>query len=437
MKSWLFRSRSLLCYASYYLPRAQFTASSCSSAASPGPLSGIRVIDLSRILAGPFCTQLLGDLSAEIIKIEEPEHGDDTRHWQPPTHRGLSTYFIAANRNKKSIGINIKSAAGQEIIKELVKKSDVLVENYIPGKLAEFGLDYPALSAINPRLIYCSISGYGASGPYSGRPGYDVMASALGGLMGITGTPQEPAKVGVAITDVATALYTAGAINAALFHRERTGQGQKIETSLLSTAVANLVNIGQNYLSAGLEAQRLGTAHESIVPYQAFSCQNGQKIIAGALNDRQFQRFCAALQLETVAKDAKFANNPLRVKNRAELLELLEGKFREKSAEHWLEALERAEVPCAPVNNLEAVFKDEQVKYSGIVRSINHSDPQIGPISVLGPPVSYSLTPAEVQREPPLLSQHTVEILENILGYSQHKIEQLRRDKVIGLPKQH
>ncbi|XP_022237764.1 succinate--hydroxymethylglutarate CoA-transferase-like isoform X3 [Limulus polyphemus] len=293
-----------------------------------GPLSGVRIIDLTRILAGPFCTMILGDLGAEVIKIEHPGGGDETRRWGPPFVKEESCYFLCVNRNKKSVAVNLKDTRGQSLVKDLAKQSDVLVENYLPGKLDELGLGFTQVSEVAPQLVYCSISGYGPSGPYKTRAGYDVIAASIGGLLHITGPPNgDPCKVGVAMTDLATGLYAHGAILAALLEREKTGRGQKIDCNLLSTQVSLLANLGSNYLNAGKEAIRWGTAHESIVPYQAFQTSDGY-ITVGAGSDEQFQIFCKCLGLQHLLTDSRYKTNRNRVANRQALLYELSSRCR-------------------------------------------------------------------------------------------------------------
>lgn len=319
------------------------------------PLAGIRVLDLTRILAGPYCTMILGDLGAEILKIERPGVGDDTRKWGPPFFEGTkeATYFASVNRNKKSICVDLKK--GKEVIYELAKKSDVLVENYVPGKLAEMGLDYETMAGIAPGLIYCSITGYGSEGPYASKPGYDVIAASLGGLMSITGPRDgEPCKVGVAVTDMATGLYAHGAIIAALLQRVKTNKGQWIQCNLLSTQVASLANIGSNYLNAGKEASRWGTAHESIVPYEAFPTKDGY-ISVGAGSDAQFSALVKMMDLLELETDAKFKTNVDRIKNRVELIKILRNEFGKKTSDEWSEIFKDAPFPNGRINTIGQV----------------------------------------------------------------------------------
>ena len=320
------------------------------------PLAGIRILDLTRIVAGPFCTMTLGDLGAEIIKIERPGTGDEARKWGPPYVGDSSEtcYFMSVNRNKKSICVNLKS--GRDVLYELAAKCDVLVENYVPGKLDEFGLGYEDIKKVAPQLVYCSLTGFGTVGPYSKRPGYDVIAASIGGLLHITGpTDGEPCKVGVAVVDLATGLYAHGAIMAALLQRTRTGRGQKIDCNLLSTQVSCLINVASNYLNAGVETKRRGTAHESIVPYQAFKTSDGEYVTVGAGSDKQFEGLCHKLGLKELTTDERFINNKLRVKNRETLLKILYEQFEKKSLSEWLKLFDGSTFPYGPINSIEKV----------------------------------------------------------------------------------
>ena len=392
-------------------------------------LGGIRVLDLSRILAGPYCTMMLGDLGAEVIKVERPGIGDDTRTWGPPFSGGESAYYLCCNRNKKSIAIDLKSSGGVELVRELAKASDVLVENFTPGLMARFGLDYETLREDNPRLVYCSISAYGQDGPYRDRPGYDMVLSAVGGLMWITGPEGgEPCKVGVAITDVVTGVYASGAIMAALLRRERSGRGQHIDCSLLDVQVAALANIASNYLVAGKEAQRWGTAHESIIPYQVFRAKDRPIAIAVA-NQKLWESFCRTIGKQEWIEDPRFESNPKRVENRTELVGRIAEVVAQKSCDEWVELFVDASIPCGPVNNMEDLFADPQVLHREMVVEVPHET--IGTLRLSGVPIKYSETPASVRLPPPLLGQHTDEILVDVLGYSQEQVEALRRQGAI------
>lgn len=394
-----------------------------------GPLSGYRVLDLSRVLAGPYCTMILGDLGAEIIKVERPGSGDDTRSWGPPFKGQEAVYFLTVNRNKKSIAVDIKTRKGQNIIRQLASKCDVLVENYIPGKLAQYNLGYDQLKTECPRLIYCSISGYGQTGPYAKRAGYDVIVSGVAGLMHITGPKDgEPCKVGVVMTDLSTGLYAHGAIMAAILQRQKSGQGQHIDCDLFSTQVASLINIGGNFLNAGIEATRHGTAHPSIVPYQAFKTQDSY-ILVGAGNDGQFRLLCKRLGLEQLIEDKKFSTNKARVTNRKELLDLLKKMFNTNTTQYWLDLLENSGIPYGPINNMAAVFSDPQTIHNGMIQTIQH--PDIGDIRVPGPPVRFSDFPRDAPSAPPTLGQHTDHVLSNILQLQPKEIERLRVEGVV------
>lgn len=395
------------------------------------PLEGIRILDLTRIVAGPFCTMILGDLGAEVIKIERPGTGDEARKWGPPfvNNTSESCYFLAVNRNKKSVCLDMKSKRGRDIIYELSKKCDVLVENFVPGGLEKLQLGYEDLRKVAPQIIYCSISGYGSIGPYRNKPGYDVIAASVGGLLHITGTEDgEPCKVGVAMTDLATGLYAHGAIMAALIKRSKTGMGQKIDCNLLSTQLSALINIGSNYLNANQEGKRWGTAHESIVPYQAFQTKDGY-LTVGAGSDKQFEDFCERIGKPKLSQNEKFLTNKLRIKNRKQLLELLFPVFRTKTTKEWSAIFEGSSSPCGAVNSLEEAFNDPHVKAIGIVKEMQHSS--AGQIKIVGPAVTYSQGGCEVRLPPPSLGQHTEEVLKNVLGYTDTVIKELRNSNVI------
>jgi len=393
------------------------------------PLSGIRILDLSRILAGPYCTMILGDQGAEVIKVERPGAGDDTRTWGPPFTGGESAYYLCCNRNKRSITIDLKSPRGVELVKELAKVSDVLVENFTPGLMKRFGLDYDTLEKLNPRLVYCAISAYGQDGPYRDRPGYDMVLSAVGGLMYITG-PQggEPCKVGVAITDVLTGVYASGAITSALLWRERSGRGQYIDCSLLDCQVSALANIASNHLACGKEARRWGTAHESIIPYQVFPTKDRPIAIAVA-NEKLWINFCKVLGKEEWLADPRFASNPKRVENREAILPLVAEVLAERRCDEWVELFVEGSIPCGPVNNMESLFTDPQVLHRKMVAEVPH--PTIGTLRLGGVPIKYSQTPAGIRRPPPLLGEHTDEILGEVLEYPAKEIAALREQGAI------
>ena len=393
------------------------------------PLSGIRVLDLSRILAGPYCTMILGDLGAEVIKVERPGTGDDTRTWGPPFAGGESAYYLCCNRNKKSITIDLKSPRGVQLVREFAKVSDVVVENFTPGLMKTFGLDYETLRELNPRLVYCSISAYGQDGPYRDRPGYDMVLSAVGGLMWITGEQDgDPCKVGVAITDVVTGVYASGAITAALLWRERSGRGQYIDASLLDAQVSALANIASNYLVAGREAQRWGTAHESIIPYQVFRTKDRPIAIAVA-NQKLWVNFCKLIGRKEWIDDPRFESNPKRVENRDAILPLVAEVMAARTCYEWVGLFVEASIPCGPVNNMQSLFADPQVLHRDMVAEVPH--PTIGTLHLCGVPIKYSATPATIRRPPPLLGEHTDEILADILDYPPDRIEALRRDGAV------
>nr|XP_042700719.1 succinate--hydroxymethylglutarate CoA-transferase isoform X3 [Chrysemys picta bellii] len=393
----------------------------------------------------------LGDLGAEVIKVERPGVGDDTRAWGPPFVGTESIYFLSVNRNKKSIAVNMKNPKGAKMIRELAAVSDVFVENYVPGKLAEMGLGYEDINKIAPHIVYCSITGYGQTGPAFQRAGYDSVAAAVSGLMHITGPEDgDPVRPGVAMTDLATGLYTYGAIMAGLLQRYKTGKGLHIDCNLLSSQVACLTHIAANYLNCKMEAKRWGTAHGSIVPYQAFKTKDGY-LVVGAGNDQQFVTVCKILNLLEVSKDSRYKTNKLRVQNRKELIEILSaryptpakilrdkvtsllqlfffniiGRFSEKVTTKWLELFEGSGVPYGPINSMQQVFSDPQVLHNGLIMEMDH--PTVGKIAVPGPAVRYSEFSASKPKPPPLVGQHTVEVLKGALGYEDNAIEELLR----------
>jgi formyl-CoA transferase len=402
-----------------------------TASASPElPLSGIRVLDLSRILAGPYCTMILGDQGAEILKVERPGGGDDTRTWGPPFAGGESAYYLCCNRNKRSIAIDLKSPEGIALIVELAATADVLVHNFTPGLMERFGLSYEAMRKVNPRLVYASISAYGQDGPYRDRPGYDMVLSAVGGLMYITGEQDgNPCKVGVAITDVLTGVYASGAITSALFWRERSGQGQHLDISLLDAQVSALANIASSYLVAGKEAQRWGTAHESIIPYQVFQAKDRPIAIAVA-NQKLWINFSKALGREDWLEDPRFDSNPKRVEHRLELLPMIDEVLASKTCDEWMEILVAAAVPCGPVNDMEHLFDDPQVQHRKMIEEVPH--PTIDSLRLAGIPIKYSETPGSIRRHPPLLGEHTDEVLAEVLEYSAEKIAALRERGVVS-----
>ncbi|MEX3982102.1 CaiB/BaiF CoA transferase family protein [Paraburkholderia sp. EG287A] len=386
-------------------------------------LSGIKVLDLSRILAGPSAAQLLGDLGADVVKVEKPEEGDDTRKWGPPYVRGTSgeeteesAYYLSANRNKRSIAIDIASDAGRALVHRLIAHADVLVENYKVGGLARYGLAYEQIKDRYPRLIYCSVTGFGHTGPYASRPGYDFLIQGMGGIMSLTGVPEgEPMKVGVGIADVMTGMYAAVGILAALQHRQRSGEGQHIDISLLDTQVSWLVNAGTNYLTDGKLPTRLGNGHPNIVPYQVFSTADAPMILAVG-NDAQFRRFCEVAGLDELASDERYATNPMRIRHRTALCELVDSALKTQPRELWLRELEAAGVPCGPVNNLQDVFSDPHVKARGAEVRMPCDWAVDGEIGLLANPLKMSATPPSYRRAPPRLNEHAAEVLMDWLG---------------------
>ena len=396
---------------------------------SLSPLDGLLVLDLSRVLAGPYCTMLLADLGAVVLKVEIPGRGDDTRQWGPPWAGGEAAYYLSVNRGKKSLTLNLKSEQGREIVRELARKADVLVENFYPGTMQEWGLGYEALRGLNPGLVYCAITGYGQEGPYRDRPGYDFIIQAQGGIMSITGPVEgPPMKVGVAIVDVTAGLYATIAILATLQERARSGQGQYIDIALLDSQVAWLINVGSNYLVSGERPARYGNAHPNIVPYEPFPTSDGW-IAVGVGNDRQWRDLCALAGWEDLAADPRFATNPLRVEHRGTLIPILQERFRERTAREWEEALLAANVPCAPINAVDQVFADPQLLQRDMVVELAH--PTAGTVRLAGSPLKLSRTPVRLEKPPPLLGQHTAEVLSRHLGYSAEKTEHLRAEGVI------
>ena len=401
-----------------------------------GALDGIRVLDLTRILAGPMATQTLADLGAEVIKLERPGSGDDTRSWGPPFLQDRagrdtrdSTYFLCCNRGKKSVTVDIARPDGQALVRRLVQNCDVLTENFKVGDLARYGLDYPALSRLNPRLVYCSITGYGQSGPYSERAGYDPIAQAMGGMMAVTGERDgRPQRVGVAVVDVMTANYAVIAILAALRHRDASGRGQHIDLSLLDVQVAAMINVAQAYLSAGVVARRNGNEHPSVVPSQSFQCADGMIMLAAG-NDGQFAKLCEALGRVDLARDPRFATNAARVRNRAAVTALLQEALSQQPVTHWTDRLSRAGVPCGPVNDVEQVFDDPQVRHRGLRVEVEH--PVSGTLPLLASPLRFSETPVDYRLAPPLLGEHTDAVLSELLGMVPSEIEKLRQAGVI------
>lgn len=405
-----------------------------------GPLAHIRVLDLSRVLAGPWAGQTLADLGADVIKIERPGSGDDTRHWGPPylqaadgTPSGEAAYFLSANRGKRSVCVDFTRPEGQAIVRALAAQSDVLLENFKVGGLAQYGLDAASLRALNPRLVYCSVTGFGQDGPYRDLPGYDFMIQGMGGLMSLTGQPDGtpgggPVKVGVALADVLTGLYASIGVLAALAHRERSGEGQHVDLALLDVQVATLANQAMNFLTTGEAPQRLGNAHPNIVPYQTFATSDGHLILAVG-NDAQFARCCAVLGCAELASDARFATNHARVAHRSELVPQLAERFATRPRDAWLAALASANVPCGPINTLDQVFADAQVRHRQMRVELPHA--LAGTVALVGSPLKLSATPVEYRLPPPRLGEHTAEVLGERLGYTPEDLARLQADGIV------
>lgn len=404
-----------------------------------GALNGIRVLDLSRVLAGPWCGQILADLGAEVIKVERPKLGDDTRSWGPPWMKddaGQETreaaYYQSTNRNKLSVAIDIANSEGQALIKALIQDTDVVIENYKAGSLKKYGLDYASLSEINPKLVYCSITGFGQNGPRAEEPGYDFIIQGMGGLMSITGEKDDlpgggPQKVGVAFSDLSTGLYSTIAIQAALLNRHVTGLGQHIDMALLDVQIATMANQGMNYLSSGKVPVRYGNAHANIVPYQLFKAADREFIIACG-NDTQFIQLCRSIGLPELPNDVRFTRNADRVKHRDEVIEILSTHFLSKTADEWVSAIYAAKVPVGVINNLEQAFNEPQVIAREMLVEMQH--PQREKLTVVGSPIKLSRTPVEYRNAPPLLGEHTQTILGRII--SPAKLDELKAKGVIG-----
>ena len=393
-----------------------------------GALTGIRVVDLSRVLAGPFCTMILGDLGAEVIKVEAPGGSDETRGWGPPYTGGESAYYLTANRNKKAITLNLKHPEGKEIFLRLVKDADVLVENFKAGTLARMGLAPEKLLEINPRLVIGEITGFGQNGPLRALPGYDYIVQALGGLMSITGSEESgPMKVGVAIVDVLTGLFTAIGILAALQERQRSGKGQVVDVALLDVSVAALVNVASNYLVSGNLPRLLGNAHPNIVPYQTFRARDQEMVVAVG-NDRQFARFAEVIERPDLAEDERFSTNPARLAHREELIAMIQEALQKRTAQEWMDRLQEAGIPCAPIQTLDQVFRHPQVLARGMVVEMDH--PTAERVRLVGSPLHLSRTPVSYRIHPPLVGEHTDEVLFE-LGYSAEDVQRFRAEGVV------
>ncbi|MCA3559635.1 MAG: CoA transferase [Aestuariivirga sp.] len=406
----------------------------------PGPLAGLRVLDLSRVLAGPWCTQILADFGAQVIKVEKPGEGDDTRGWGPPFitnpdgTKGDAAYFLSTNRGKWSVEIDMAKPEGQALIRQLAAKSDIVMENFKVGGLKKYGLDYESLKAVNPGLIYCSLTGFGQTGPYAQRAGYDFMIQGMGGIMSVTGQPDgmpgaEPMKIGVAFADIMTGLYCTIGIQAALFHRERTGEGQHIDVALLDSQVGVLANQALNYLVGGKAPTRLGNEHPNIVPYQTFATKDGHIIMAVA-NDRQFKDYCAIIGVAHLADDERFKLNRGRVERRAELIPLLAGPMKARTTAEWVQAFEGAAIPCGPINSIDQVFANEQVLARGLQIGLTRDDGVQVP--GVANPIVFSETPIQYGKAPPRLGDGTEKVLQEELGLSAEEIARLRTAGVTG-----
>jgi formyl-CoA transferase len=404
------------------------------------PLSHIRVLDLTRVLAGPWAAQNLADLGAEVIKIERPGSGDDTRSWGPPFIRdrdgketGESAYFVSVNRGKKSVTLDIATPEGGRLARELAAKCDVLLENYKVGGLAKYGLGYADVKKTNPGIVYCSVTGYGQSGPHAHRPGYDFIFQGMGGLMSITGERDElpgggPQKVGIAVTDVMAGMYASVAVTAALLHRERSGEGQYIDIALLDTIVAFGANQISNYFASGAVPRRWGNAHPNLLPYEVFPTADGH-LILGAGNDSQWASFCSAAGRHDLASDPRFRTMPDRIRNREALIPIIQGIMKTRANHDWIERLEAANVPCGPINSYKEVFEDPQVRHRGLKVEMPH--PLAGSIAGVASPMRLSETPVTYDAPPPLLGQHTREVLASVLGLSGGELDRLAARKII------
>ena len=394
-------------------------------------LEGVRVLDLTRALAGPYCTMMLGDYGADVVKIELPGTGDDTRHWAPPFIGDESAYFLTINRNKRSVTLNLRHEHGKQILMELVKEADVVVENFTPGVVDRLGIDYGSVNTVNAGVVYCSISGFGQTGPYRNKSAYDQVMQGIGGIMSLTGEPDRlPVKMGIALTDIGAGMLAAFAITTALLHRERKqpAGGQYIDISMLDLQVAWLTYMGGYYFATGTNPQKVGAAHPTLVPYQAFMCEDGNYINVAVGSERLWERFCKAMNLERLFDDPHYAQNGDRVRNRPQLVPLLQEEFLRKPVSVWVRQLEEGGVPCGPINQLSDVFADPQVLARNMLVEIPH--PTLGKIKQAGIPIKFSKTEGAIDRHPPQLGEHTQEVLTQ-LGYSQEDLERLKQEEVI------
>ena len=398
--------------------------------AGEGLLQGVRVIDLTRILAGPYCTMMLGDLGAEVIKIEAPGRGDDTRHWGPPfTESGEAAYFMCVNRNKRSLTLNLKSERGLEILKDMISQGDVLVENFKAGTLSRWGLDYESLQELRPGLIYCTVTGYGYTGPYSSRPGYDFIVQAMGGFMSINGPKEgDPHRAGVAIADISAGMFAASAVLAALYARERTGEGQRIDMALLDSQIAVLTYAASNYFVSGETPARHGNAHPNIVPYQSFTARDGQFAFAAG-NDSQWEKFCGAVDRPQWLHDERFRTNSARVQNRDLVAAALDDLFVTRDAAHWLALCEQIGLPAGPINSIDRVFEDAQVQAREMRVTAQHSED--GDVPLLNSPLRIPTAPTSIRRAPPTLGEHTEEVLAEMFGLDAASVAALRQEGVV------
>ncbi|MBK5445574.1 CoA transferase [Peribacillus sp. TH16] len=393
-----------------------------------GALDGVRIIDVSRVLAGPFCSMILGDLGADVIKIEHHESGDETRGWGPPFAQGESAYYLCANRNKQSMTLNLKSEKGKEIFRKLVSSGDIVVQNFKTGTLEKMGIGYEELKEFNPQLIMASITGFGLTGPYKDLPGYDYIIQAMSGLMSITGeTDGSPMKVGVAIADILTGLYTCIGILSALHHREKTGEGQEIDISLMDCQVSSLVNVASNYLFNGITPERMGNQHPNIVPYQTFHASDGELVVAVG-NDEQFRRFTYVLERPDLAEQEQFKRNENRLLNKEELIPIVEDLLKRKTKKEWKMLLDDAGIPNGPINTIAEMLEDPQIKARDMLVNMEH--PTVENLRVTGSPLKLSKTPVTMRKHPPLYGEHTDSILAGI-GYKPDEIIKFKQNKII------